>query len=286
MSRHDAHLEGLYRHLGSAYYQTLHGQGTAADVATAVRSVAEADHSAEQPHLSAYRDLVARLAADQGRQRRRWQRQQVRDVMTTDVASVDLGASYKQVARVLTERSVNAVPVLDQAGHVLGMVSEADMLCKQERGHVPPGRGTRLRTRSDQAKAAAQTAAALMTTPPVTINPDAYLGSAARLMNDRHIRRLPVVDSSGKLIGIVSRRDLLSVFLRPDEDIASDVHAIIAGILLEDGSAVSVSVSDGVVTLAGSLSKPGLTPAAIRLASEVDGVVDVIDNLSAQAAHV
>jgi len=204
--------------------------------------------------------------------------------MTTDVAAVDLAASYKQVARVLAERSVTAVPVIDQAGRVVGVVSEADMLCKQERGHRTPAGGTRLRTRSDRAKAAAHTAAELMTTPPVTIHPDAHLGSAARLMNDRHVRRLPVVDSSGTLIGMVSRRDLLGVFLRSDGDIAADVQAIIAGILLEESSAVSVSVSDGVVTLAGSLSQPDHAAAAIRLTSEVDGVVDVIDELGGRPA--
>lgn len=236
--------------------------------------------------LHAYRDLVARLAADPSRSRRTWHRLQVRDVMTTDVATVDMAASYKQVARVLAERSVTAVPVLDQAGHVLGVVSEADMLCKQERGHRMPTGGTRLRTRSDRAKAAAHTAAELMTTPAVAINPDAYLGAAARLMNDRRVKRLPVVDSSGRLIGIVSRHDLLSVFLRPDVDIAADVHAIIVGILPADSSALSVSVSDGVVTLAGSLSRPDQAATAIRLASEVDGVVDVIDNLSAQVARL
>ena len=279
MSRHDTYLEGLYRHLGSAYYQTLHGQGTAADVASAVRSVVEADHSSRRPELSAYKDLVARLAADPYRSRRTWHRLQVRDVMTTNVVAVDLAASYKQVARVLAERSVTAVPVLDQAGRVLGVVSEADLLCKQERGHRAPAGGTRLRTRVDKAKAAAHTAAELMTTPPVTIHADADLGSAARLMNDRHVKRLPVVDSSGRLIGIVSRHDLLSVFLRSDLDIAADVHAIITGILLADSPAVSVSVSDGVVTLRGALSQPDHAAAAMRLASEVDGVVDVIDDL-------
>jgi CBS domain-containing protein len=230
--------------------------------------------------LHAYRDLVARLAADPPRSRRTWHRLQVRDVMTTDVATVDMTAPYKQVARVLAERSVTAVPVLDQAGHVLGVVSEADMLCKQERGHRATSSGTRLRTRSDRAKAAAHTAAELMTTPPVTIHPDAYLGAAARLMNDRRVKRLPVVDSFGRLLGIVSRHDLLSVFLRADVEIAGDVHTIIVGLLPEDSSAVSVSVSDGVVTLAGSLSRPDRAAAAIRLASEIDGVVDVVDNLS------
>lgn len=220
--------------------------------------------------------------ADPSRSRRTWHRLQVQDVMTTDVATVDLAASYKQVARLLADRSVTAVPVINQAGYVLGVVSEADMLCKQERGHPTTTSGTRMRARSNRTRAAAHTAAELMTTPPITIHSDAHLGAAARLMNGRGVKRLPVVDSSGKLIGIVSRRDLLSAFLRPDVEIAADVQAIIAGILPEDSSVVSVSVSDGVVTLAGSLSRPENAATAIRLASEVDGVVDVIDDLSAR----
>lgn len=198
--------------------------------------------------------------------------------MTTDVATVDLVASYKQVARVLAERSVSAVPVLDQAAHVLGVISEDDMLRKQERRRGTTTGCGRSQTRSDRAKATAHTAAKLMTTPPVTIYPDAYLSAAARLMNNRRVKLLPVVDSSGTLIGIVSRRDLLSAFLRPDVDIAADVRAIVVGILPQDSPAVAVSVSDGVVTLAGSLTQPDHAAAVVRLTSEVDGVVDVVNN--------
>jgi len=283
MSRDDAHLDGLYRQLGSAYYQTLHGHGTAAEVANAVRSIAEADPRHGKEPLAAYRDLVARLSPGASRPRRTLHRWQVRDVMTTDVAAIDLSASYKQVARLLTERSVDAVPVLDDNRRVLGMVSEADMLRKQERGRASPGHGSRLRTRSDRTKAAARTAGELMTSPAITIHAEAHLGSAARLMNDHRLKRLPVVDASGRLIGIVSRRDLLSAFLRPDVDIAADVRAIIESILLQDSAAVSISVRDGVVTLAGLLSRPDLAPAAVRLASDVDGVVDIVDKLGTHA---
>jgi CBS domain-containing protein len=284
MTRDDSHLDGLYRELGSAYYQSLHGHGTAADVADAVKSVAEADHRHGKEPLGAYKDLVARLSPGASRPRRTLHRWQVRDVMTTDVVAVDLAASYKQVARLLTERVVSAVPVLDDDRHVLGMVSEADMLRKQERGHASPGRGGRLRTRSDRTKAAAHTAGELMTAPAISIHADAHLGSAARLMNDHRIKRLPVVDAWGRLIGIVSRSDLLSAFLRPDVDIAADVRAIIESILLQDTAAVSISVSDGVVTLEGLLSRPDLAQTAVRLVLDVDGVVDVIDKLGTHAS--
>jgi len=104
------------------------------------------------------------------------------------------------------------------------------------------------------------------------------------MMNAHRIRRLPVVDESGKLLGVMSRRDLLTAFLRPDDEIAADVHAVFTGILLEDPAAIDVSVADGVVELAGALRRPDLAPAAVRLASGVDGVVAVTDRLSHRAA--
>jgi CBS domain-containing protein len=285
MSR-EVHIDGLYRELGAAYYQSLHGEGTATEVADAVKSVAEAEYKHENEQLGSYRSLVARLSAGESRPRRRLHRWQVRDVMTSDVAAVDQAASYRRVARLLSERSISAVPVLDGDRRVLGIVSEADMLHKQERGQTSPRHRSHLRTRSDRTKAAARTAAELMTSPPVTIHADADLGSAARLINDHHVKQLPVVDASGRLIGIVSRRDLLSAFLRPDVDIAADVRAIIESILLQDTAAISISVSDGVVTLEGLLSRPDLALTAIRLASDVDGVVDVIDKLGTPANMV
>jgi CBS domain-containing protein len=206
--------------------------------------------------------------------------------MTTDVAAVPNTATYHEIARLMSERAVNAVPVLDGRQRVLGMVSEADMLRKQERRFGRAGTGLHRRTRRELAQATARTAGQLMATPPITIHPDAPLGAAARQMNGHHIRRMPVVDSSGKLLGIVSRRDLLSVFLRPDDDIAADVCAVLTDILLEDPEAVTVSVHDGMVKLAGSLSSPELAPAAVRLAAEVDGAVGVIDHLDREPLGV
>jgi CBS domain-containing protein len=189
--------------------------------------------------------------------------------MTTDVAAVPNTATYHEIARLMSERAVGALPVLDDQRHVLGMVSEADLLPKQESRF----------TRREAAQAEARAAGQLMTTPPATIHPDAPLGAAARQLNGRHIRRMPVVDSSGRLLGIVSRRDLLRVFLRPDDDIAADVRAIIADILLEDTASITVSVHHGMITLAGSLSSPEVGQAAVRLAGDVDGAVGVIDRL-------
>lgn len=267
MSRTDAQFDAMLRHLGAAYYQSVRGTGSAVAVTRAVDAVAEADDGsrpAEGPR---------RVPG------RRWR---VRDVMVTDVAIVPRTATYHEIAAVMTERLVNAVPVLDDQRRVIGMVSEADMIRKQERRFGRRGTGLPRRTRRELAQAAGRTAAQLMTTPPVTIHPDAPLGAAARQLNGHRIRRMPVVDDSGRILGIVSRRDLLRAFLRPDEDIAADVRAMISDILLEDPDAVSVSVRDGTIRLAGCLSRQDLAPAAVRLAADVDGAVAVIDNLDRQ----
>jgi CBS domain-containing protein len=200
--------------------------------------------------------------------------------MTGKVVTAGQDMSYKQAARLMTEHELDAVPVVDGSGRLLGMVSEADALRKQERKFRPgtgllPWRGGR-----ERAKAEARTVAGLMTSPAITIRPDALLGEAARLMNARRVRRLPVVGASGQLIGIVSRRDLLRVFLRPDEEIAGEVREILATVLPGDAGQVTAAVRDGVVTLSGSVTARALVPAAVRLVSRAPGVVAVDDQLS------
>jgi CBS-domain-containing membrane protein len=203
--------------------------------------------------------------------------------MSTQVVTVGKTTSYKEVARLITEHKVNALPVVTKSGHLIGVVSEADVLRKEERRFRRLVSG--MSARRERAKAEARTAAQLMTSPVITTHPDASLASAARLMNDRHIRRLPVLDASGSLIGMVSRRDLLRVFLRPDAEISAEVHGVLTGVLLEDPQSVTVQVRDGLVTLRGSLREPELIPAAVRLASDVDGVVAVTDELTSGPAE-
>jgi CBS-domain-containing membrane protein len=123
--------------------------------------------------------------------------------------------------------------------------------------------------------------AGLMTSPAVTIGRDAPLGTAARLMRAHRIRRLPVVDADGSLTGIVSRADLLSVFVRPDAEIAAEASAVQSKILLADPAAIRVTVDDGVVPLAGRLTSREQIGAAIRLTEAIDGVVAVRSNLNA-----
>ena len=271
MTRRDEHFNAMLQNLGAAYYKTIHGDATAADVARALESAEEHDGRGHEPHWS-------------GRRHRRTGRWRVRDVMRTDVVTVGKKASYKQVVEVMAERMVNAVPVVTKDGHVAGVVSEFDLLLKEERDLRRLGAGLPARSRGERKRAEARTAAALMTSPAITIHPDAPVGVAARLMNGHHIRRLPVVDPAGELIGIVSRRDLLSVFLRPDEEIAAEVHGVLTGVLLAGPDGVEVKVTEGVVILSGTLARADLIPVAERLASDIDGVVTVVCKLTGRPA--
>jgi CBS-domain-containing membrane protein len=131
------------------------------------------------------------------------------------------------------------------------------------------------------------TAKELMTSPAITIHPEASLPAAARLMNSHHLKRLPVVDADGTLAGIVSRSDLLSVFLRSDGDIVREVREMHAQILLTDPADIRVAVHSGIVTLAGqpgTADQPDLIPVAVRLTWDIDGVVDVVDKIAETTA--
>ena len=146
----------------------------------------------------------------------------VKDLMTTPVVTVAPEIPFKEIVACLAEHRVSAVPVVDDSRRVLGVVSEADLLLKEEFPEGPAG--GRLfqgrRHRMDRAKAAGDTAVELMTAPAITIGPDATVAEAARLQHRHQIKRLPVVDPAGPLLGIVSRADLLKVFLRADAEIA------------------------------------------------------------------
>jgi CBS domain-containing protein len=291
MTRTDIHLDAMLRHLGAAYYESLHGRATRADVTRALDTVEE--HLNEQtPHPASGRPSGTRHVArahragpdtDGRRHHHGWARR-VSDVMTTSVVTVDRITPYKEIVRLLAEHRISGLPVLKMGHEVAGVVTEADLLAAQAqtaRRLRSAGRRTWWPRRR---RHPALTAGELMTAPAITISPNATVPAAARLMNTHRIRRLPVVDSSGKLAGIVSRRDLLSVFLRPDEDITADVRKIFDEILLAEPAETDVTVRNGIVTLTGTLDpRTGphgdLIPLAIQLMWDVDGVVDIIDRL-------
>jgi CBS domain-containing protein len=202
----------------------------------------------------------------------------VNDVMTKAVVSAYRDASFDEIVRVMIERGITAVPVIDEDHHVVGVVSESDLLSAQGgKRHWPDRPGDRPpRTPTD-----AMNAGGLMSTPAITAHPDTTITQAARLLDQHRIKRLPVVDDENRLIGIVSLRDLLRVFTRTDEDIRDEIlHEIFARLLPADLAAVSVRVSHGVVTLGGTLRHRILIPIAVRLVAGTDGVIGVIDELT------
>lgn len=207
----------------------------------------------------------------------------VKDVMTTRVVAVTMSMPFKELARRLRQYRVSAFPVLDEEGRVVGVVSEADLLTKEALvagaglRPDPPGR---LPRRGEFTKAGAVTAADLMSTPPVTITAREPVTSAARLMYSCKVKRLPVVDDRNRLVGVVSRTDVLSVYGRPDADIEREIRASNPGWL-------AVSVKNGIVTLDGHPQDAVSGRAIVDGAWHVEGVVSVRDRLSRSlAGHV
>ena len=283
MTRSDSHRDALGRELGAIHYQSAHGEAAA----DASRALDPAEGQAPE------RDVHGHARGEGNPHYGRWQ-QRVRDVMTTSVVTVDRRTPYKQIAALLAQHQISAMPVLVLGRHVAGVVSEADLLSSQERRlrEALLESGGHFRRHAEVKKHWGLTAGELMTSPAITIHPDATLPVAARLMSSRHIKRLPVVEVGtafggsvgGRLIGVVSRCDLLSVYLRPDKEIASDVREMLTQIPQADPGGVTAEVRNGVVTLAGllgSAEEHDLIRVAGRLTWDVDGVVDVVNHLGA-----
>ncbi|ALO12510.1 putative CBS domain-containing protein [Streptomyces venezuelae] len=207
----------------------------------------------------------------------------VADVMTKKVVAVQPGADFKEIVTAMERWKVTAVPVIEGEGRVVGVVSEADLLLKEEFHDHRLGLVEQMRRLDATAKAGSRRAEDLMTSPAVTVAPGAPLPQAARLMASRRVKRLPVVDASGVIQGIVSRSDLLKVFLRPDEDLTAEVRRdVVEHLFPLSQRGVDVRVDAGVVTLSGQVRDSALIPLAARLARAVEGVVDVRCELTAQ----
>ncbi|MFF8841033.1 CBS domain-containing protein [Streptomyces sp. NPDC015130] len=179
-------------------------------------------------------------------------------LMTDDVVSTVPAASFRDVAKSLAEHDISGVPVVDEDDRVIGVVSESDLLARDE-----------------------LTARDLMTTPAITVHAEETVADAARLMVRRGVERLPVVDEEERLVGIVTRRDLLCVYLRPDAEIRQRIREdVLTDAMDLPGDAVDVHVLDGVVTLGGRVRRRSQAQMLVGLAEEVDGVVAVVDRLS------
>lgn len=209
-------------------------------------------------------------------------RKTIEEVMTSTVVVVPKPTPFKEIVRHMQEHRVSALPVVDDAGRPLGVVSEADLILKEDPDlegdpHLFEGR----RHRVEREKHAAKTAAELMTSPAVTVASGARLGEAARLMTKHAVKRLPVVGPDDRIVGIVSRSDLLKIFLRDDADIATDIREnVVRRTLWIDPTTIRVVVTDGVAIVEGQLERRSLIPVLVALVNAVEGVVAVDDRLS------
>lgn len=212
----------------------------------------------------------------------------VGSVMTTEVVRATYGTPFKEVARLLGAHRVSGLPVVDEDEKVLGVVSETDLMIRQAETPDPyePRKHPRLagltrRGRTRAVKAGARTAGRLMTAPPVTVHAENTIVEAARTMAKHRIERLPVLDEEDRLVGIVTRRDLLTVFLRPDAEIRAVVEEeVLRRALWIPAHTVDVSVVEGVVTLTGRMERKSETEIAVSMTGQIDGVVAVVDQLT------
>jgi CBS-domain-containing membrane protein len=203
----------------------------------------------------------------------------VREVMTTRVIWVKEDATFREMALALREHRISAFPVVDDDRKVIGVVSEADLLTKEALGDEP-GVLNGILHRRDQAKARGVTAGDLMTAAVVAVRPEDTVEHAAKLMYDRRVKRLPVTDASGHLVGIVSRADVLAVFDRTDAGIRKEItDEVLLGEFGVDPQAFSVTVKDGIVTLAGRPETDATGHEIVRRIRHLQGVVAVRDRL-------
>jgi CBS domain-containing protein len=285
MTRTEVHLDAMLRHLGAAYYDSLHGRATSPDVARAVNQVArelgeQADVRQVPPHPRAgeSREPLHGPARHHGRWHSR-----VRDIMTTQIVAVDRITPFKQIAWQLVHHQMNGVPVLSLGRHVAGVVTEGDLIAARDKHAGQRRRWTGSpRYGTDRSRYDRLTAEQLMTAPAITIHPDTAIAGAARLMSDHHIKLLPVVDEDGKITGVVSRRDLLNVFLVADPEIARQVRELLDESAPGDQEPIQIDVQCGIVTLTGQpdAQRRSQVAAAIDLAWDIDGVIDIIDHVA------
>jgi CBS domain-containing protein len=212
----------------------------------------------------------------------------VGSVMATEVVTARYGTPFKEVARLLTEHRISGLPVLDEDDKVLGVISETDLMVRQAGVPDPYEAPRRFRftgltrgARRQAAKGHARTAGQLMSVPPVTVHADETIAEAARTMARSRVERLPVVDDEDRVVGIVTRRDLIQVFLQPDDVIRREViDEVLVRTLWLGPSTVEVAVYEGVVTLTGHVERRSEAEIAVSMTDRIDGVVAVVDRLT------
>lgn len=207
----------------------------------------------------------------------------VADLMTRPVVTVTSSTPFKNVVAVLAEYRIGSVPVLDGRGRPIGVVSETDLLTKEEqRGAVDSPRlwSTRRRWRT-WVKGRGTTASDVMTTPALTVGEHEPIAVAARKLLRQGMRRLYVVDDNGHVRGVLAKRDVLRVFLRSDDELLADIEReVVPRLLWADPAHAAVKVRDGEVTLAGAVEKRSEARRAVALTEAIPGVVAVYDELA------
>ncbi|MGA8014986.1 MAG: CBS domain-containing protein [Candidatus Dormiibacterota bacterium] len=205
------------------------------------------------------------------------------DVMSTELITAAPTTPIKQVAGLLVEHRISGVPVVNPEGGIVGIITEADLLLGKEAaiGDRFESLAAPVRERRVRAKARAEVASEAMSSPAVTIEPETTLAAAARLMRKHGVKRLPVVDAQQRLVGILSRHDILSALARPDPEIHREVvDGVLPRWLGLRPDAVDVAVDEGVVTLSGGLERRSDADILTHLVEGLDGVVAVRSRLS------
>jgi CBS domain-containing protein len=210
----------------------------------------------------------------------------VSELMTTEVVTTTPTASLKDVARKLVEHDITGMPVCDDAGNVVGVISEGDILYKErgpsERRSGPLGWLVDVTPDWELEKTRARTAGEAMSAPAITVTPIESAARAARLMTENGINRLPVVAMNGSLAGIITRTDLVRAFVRPDEEIAAEIRDdVLERILWADPGSIEITVSDGEVDLAGRLQTETEVQVLEKLVAKIPGVVTVRSTVTA-----
>jgi len=206
----------------------------------------------------------------------------VRDVMTTDPIRVTPETRLREAARLMVHHRVSGLPVVDDAGRLVGILSEGDFLRQEADRDRPHGVSLldALFGEGELQAVSAETVAEVMTRSVVTITPEATLGEAARVLGRRNFKSLPVVDLDGDLVGIVSRADVVGAFAKPDDVIEDEIREdVIRRLLFLDPQMITVTVNDGVVTLAGEMENRTEVQLLEELSRRIAGVVRVESRL-------
>ena len=206
----------------------------------------------------------------------------VRDLMSTDPLTVSPDTPLKEAARMMVRNKVSGLPVIGD-GALVGIVTEADFL-RQEANRDQPYRFSLLDALFGEGPSeppTVESVAEVMTEDLITATPEVTIGEAARVMATRGVKRLPVVDGDGVLVGIISRADVVNAFTKPDEIIEDEIREdIIRRLLFLDPADVGVTAEDGVVTLDGELENRTETRLLVELTRRVEGVVRVDSQLT------